>query len=1064
MPKRRSTHSLRDLEKEVDNISFVGNLRRVANKPIPEPVKRAANSKPVQAVARFGKGVSDYLEPLERVTTRKTIGQAVESAAIAGMNRRERANFKPIAIRGKNRAEQLKDVGMGTATTALTALGSGTPAGLKALLALEAFDSATSVPYNMGLDLGTKIAGGSTGGYNTKKAVRGVAERLPLNVPRAGLYGPISNPIADKIGTKLGASRLGKTTITGVGNVAEDYITAPLQITDMPNAVTNVQSFLTPFLVDRITGKEVVDAVKGLDQRGEAGIPQNKTIRDIGDAKGADADVQGVKLGDLRAYEDALNKGDVDALAKLSQLHPEDKRFQVHKSFPNLVKSVETKARGSNSLGDVLKDQSGKAELGAEVKMPDSPVEKTPDIAPQKVQELERGFITTLKESPNAPDALKAELESTYRVKTNEQTINRALESLRKDYLGSYNKIISGKEKYTPESVAKAHILITELSQAGEYKAAANVAEAVAKAGTEAGQTVQAFSIWNKMTPEGMLVFAQKEIDAANNNRNFVDRLFRRKDLTLSPEASREILSIMQKAQELPSSERGEFAKRAMEIINREIPPSASELFDKYRYENMLSNPKTQMRNIFGNAFQTWVTRPATMAFETPYDWMRSTLFGTERQRYISDVPRYYKDALNAIPLGAEAFKVAFGGEAVIEQPDLRSMRRAGGWPVSRFMEGADKFNQTIIGSAVKADLMSKGASEIEARAEAERIAKYSLFRQQADPSNKTGQGYVLSAIDGFSSKVASFPGRKWMVPFIQTPTNVAKQWVEYSPAGLATIPGNTRPTEQLSKTTLGTIIMLIGAKLAAEGKTTWAPPTDPKEKQYYYETRKPFSVYIGDRWVPMQYFGPFALALALPAAYEYFDKVEKNALSTTQAQKAYNTVLQSFQFLTDQTFFTGLNNYIQFLSGDPDYNFESSLGFSATQVVPYAGFLKYLSTIIDPTMRKNKKFMDSFYQTIPGLSERNYPYLDPTGQPVQREPINYFIPYDVKTPDVRYEPAYQYSVFENQAGVFTNYTNRVRSILRDPTLSSQEKRDRVNAEAEKINNAYRNLYERNQQ
>lgn len=669
----------------------------------------------------------------------------------------------------------------------------------------------------------------------------------------------------------------------------------------------------------------------------------------------------------------------------------------------------------------------------------------------------ERGFITTLKDSPKTDPRVAGELEGAYIPQTNEATLKTAKDNLKNDFTGAVRRAVDLNESLTPESVAEGHLLIDMLSKKGDIESAVSVAEALAEKGTKQGQIVQAFSMWDRLTPEGMLTYAQRAVNKANEGRGTIDNMLGRDNIKLSPEDAQEILKTMQDAQKVPVSERGAYTKKALEVINKAIPPSTSELFDAYRYEGMLSNPRTQLRNIHGNLLQTFVTRPMTMAFETPFDWMQSTLFGAERKRYLSDVPEYYRDVVNSIPLGAEAFMKSMKGSLPVDKPDLESVRKISG-PVSRFMEGMDKFNQTIIGGAIKNDLMSKGMSEGEALEQAQKQAEYWLFRQKADPKNLTGQGYLLSAVDKLSSSISGLPGRKWFIPFIQTPTNVAKQFLEFSPAGLATIPGNKNPVEQLAKTSAGTVAMLIGAKLAAEGRLSWAAPTSPEDKAIFYETRKPFSVKVGDTWVPMQYFGPFALALALPAAYEYYDKVEKKSLTSTQAQKAYNTILNSFQFMTNQTFLTGLNNYVQVLSGDPDYSFPSSAGFTATQAVPYSGLLRYISTIVDPTMRKSKKFMDSFYTTIPGMSDKAFPYLDPMGQPVQRDPINYITPYDIKESDPFYERIYQGNVKTSQSDDIRNFSSRIRAIGRDPTLSIEEKRSKILAEERKMKTARENI------
>lgn len=664
----------------------------------------------------------------------------------------------------------------------------------------------------------------------------------------------------------------------------------------------------------------------------------------------------------------------------------------------------------------------------------------------------ERGFVDTIRKSalPEQTKEAVENLNTRYRVKTNEATLSRAGEALQNDYMKEYTNIVKGNVEMTPETVAKGQILISDLSRAGNHEAAAEVANSLMRLGTKSGRTVQAFSMLNRLSPEGMLIYAQKNIDTANKNRGVMDGLLGRQDLKLSPEGSRKIIGLMEQAQQLPEGqEKSRLVKEAMEIINKEIPPSFNEMFDSFRYENMLSNPRTQARNIYYNMFNTFLTRPASMAVETPYDWVRSTMTGAERQRYLSDVPDYYKEVIKSGPEGGQMFMRSLKGEVPIEQPDLRMIRRASrGGPISRFMEGMDRFNMALIAGAEKADLMKKGIPESEAVQRSQEVARRFLLRSPADPLNKSGQGYLFSKIDGVSSWVSKLPGRKWLVPFIQTPTNVAKQWIEYSPAGIASIPGAKDKTEQLAKMTLGTIATAVGAKLAAEGKTTWAPPRGAEDKQVFYATgRKPYSVKIGDKWVPMVYAGPFALALALPAAIEHMERYERKSVTRTQSENYLKGIQDVYGFLLNSTPLSGLNNYVQVLSGDPDYNLPSSLGFSASQMVPYVGLLNYVNSIIDPTFRKKSSFSQSFKGSIPGLSKQNPPYLEPGGVPAQRDTINYFLPYDVGIEDEKFEPQYQQSIYEQQFAPLKSWEGRVRSVYRDHAkglISRQEMEKKV--------------------
>ena len=430
------------------------------------------------------------------------------------------------------------------------------------------------------------------------------------------------------------------------------------------------------------------------------------------------------------------------------------------------------------------------------------------------------------------------------------------------------------------------------------------------------------------------------------------------------------------------------------------VKPSTMEILDEYRYNNMLSNPRTHIRNAFSNLIQTFVTRPAT-------------LIATGKP---VEAAQYYQGALKGLPEAVEAFKKSFTGKTPITKPDI-GLISSGKLPKfftipTRAMEATDRFFSTLI----KGGELARGATP----KQAEEAAEYSLFRAGLFPE---GQGKLLNAIDSLTAWTYKAPKAvRWFVPFIRTPMNFAKQWIEYSPAGLATLPGAAKKKEQLAKTLIGSAIAAIGAKFALDGNTTWSVPTDPKQKELFYASgRKPFSVKIGDTWVPMMYAGPFAMALALPAAVRYYNDESRTSLTDSQVKKLTQSVMSMAEFLSGQTFLEGINNFVKFFSGDVDYSLPGNLAFTAGQLIPQEGLVRYISTIVDPIYRKGKTFGEGLKKNIPLLSKTLEPYTTPTGELSRREPINYILPYDVGIPKTEYEPLLQQRTQKLQQNALIN-------------------------------------------
>jgi len=425
-------------------------------------------------------------------------------------------------------------------------------------------------------------------------------------------------------------------------------------------------------------------------------------------------------------------------------------------------------------------------------------------------------------------------------------------------------------------------------------------------------------------------------------------------------------------------------AKDVATFYRKFIKPSTMEILDEFRYNNMLSSPRTHIRNAFSNIVQTFVTRPLTIAAQGKF----------------GDTGKYYKGAVASLPNAVDDFMNSLKGNVAIEQQDLKQIptgKIPGFLTVpSRLLEAGDKFMTRLIMGGE----LARGATK-EAAAN---IAEYSLFRQGLKPE---GQGKLLNAIDSLTAWTYNAPKAvRWFVPFIRTPMNFAKQWVEYSPAGLATLPGSANKREQLAKVILGSTVATIGAKFALDENTTWAAPTDPKEKEIFYASgRKPFSVRIGDKWVSMMYAGPFAMALALPAAVKYYQEDSRTALTDDQLSKLGKITMSMAEFLSGQTFLEGMNNFVKFFSGDADYSMGKNLGYTAGQIIPMQGLVRWANSILDPVYRKASTFGDQLRSGIPGMSQGLEPYLTPEGQPSTREQINAVTPYDITPDKPSYEP-----------------------------------------------------------
>lgn len=203
----------------------------------------------------------------------------------------------------------------------------------------------------------------------------------------------------------------------------------------------------------------------------------------------------------------------------------------------------------------------------------------------------------------------------------------------------------------------------------------------------------------------------------------------------------------------------------------------------------------------------------------------------------------------------------------------------------------------------------------------------------------------------------------------------------------------------------MGSAIGVVSAMMALAGKTAWAPPPDDKRKKLFYASgKKPFSVEIGGRWYPMWYFGPFGLMMAYPTALKYYFDEDPKALTEGTMQKLYKSHMGLLKFLMSQTSISGMNNFLRVIEGETDTSVGKALAFTTGQIIPFQGFVRYISTITDPYFRRPKGFKEALMKDFPGLSKNLEPYEGPLGLPAKRDPLNYFVPYDIGREDEDYE------------------------------------------------------------
>ena len=531
---------------------------------------------------------------------------------------------------------------------------------------------------------------------------------------------------------------------------------------------------------------------------------------------------------------------------------------------------------------------------------------------------------------------------------------------------------------------------------------------------------------------------------------------------TLTKNEQKEIMDLHRRASQMPEGpDKVALNLQMIDVVARKVPLSVSERFDSFRYQNMLSSPRTQFRNIFENIGNAAVTRSADLAALASVDFIKASFTGKEREYYIRDVPMYLKAGLNSVPNAIEVFKQTWKMEdfSTMGKPDIgveaktsfekaRIGENKKYMPVSRFMEASDKFTTTMISTGEMARLADKNVTPEEAYQKAQEVAALYTYRNKLDPNdpNLSYPSKLLASMGKWMLDSRKYPFplgtiSKWYIPFVQTPVNKAIQMVERTPVvGFIRPPKGMLQTEFLARQLTGSIITGIGATMAMNGETTWTVPTDEDWKKWFFSTKRiPFSVKIGEVWVPFWYLGPFAMSFGVTAAIKHYMWERPESMVEGSAEKMFHLSEGLAQFTGSQSSTQNVSTLFSALNGDLDSDFYSQTAFTVQQVIPAGAAVRYVNTIIDPVIRHPKGFLEKIEANLPILSKELDARMTPYFKEAKRDPINYVLPYDIGRVDKKYDLQYGMKEFEFKQEFLNNKMNGVTKRLKAGEITFEE-------------------------
>lgn len=653
----------------------------------------------------------------------------------------------------------------------------------------------------------------------------------------------------------------------------------------------------------------------------------------------------------------------------------------------------------------------------------------TPDLPVVKRNQVNDGdsrFAENIRNKTNMlteeqKNAILSDEEVRYYDKiTNEESLNKAFEKLQKNGADETVNWFSKKsEEANATDVAEGWILLKQYADNGNSDGMVAVAKKLRDIGTKSGQTVQAFNIMARMTPEGMIKYAQTELMDAYDNmvkgktKEWIDK--HKSDFDLTPQETGAILDIMKKVSTMEDGydKRVELAK-IQKIMTDKLPPSRGAGIKSWMRISMLFNPKTQIRNVAGNAVIAPVNYFSDL-FASIADKMVGSKTGY-RTTGITDIPNYVKgfkkgayQSYNDFRLGINTRNIKGNRFEITEGKSFNNNTRIGKTLnrvdslLSFMLDAGDRtFYEASFTNSINNQLVLNNTTEV-TQEMIDIATQEALSRTWQDNNNYTK--FVLSVRNGLNKiNVKGYGLGDVLIPFAKTPANLTKAIVDYSPAGLvntlvkgknlknAIETGQFTPQMQhdfvqsLGKATAGTMLYVLGYALAKAGITSGESDDDKDVQNFMKNTLgvNSYSIKIGDKSFTYDWAQPLAAPLSIMA-----NIVQKENENASTLETVLSSLDTAGNILLEQSFMESINTALNNTSGLATGVQEAIFDLPA-RAIPT--FMKQIADMIDGTQRTSFEYgkplesaINSVKSKIPFLSKTLAPSVDSMGREIQK-------------------------------------------------------------------------------
>ncbi len=568
--------------------------------------------------------------------------------------------------------------------------------------------------------------------------------------------------------------------------------------------------------------------------------------------------------------------------------------------------------------------------------------------------------------------------------------------------------------------VAEGWILLKQYSDNGNYDSMVEVAKKMREIGTTSGQTVQAFNIMERMTPEGMVKYAQSELSEAydrmikNKTKEWIDK--HRKDFDLKPEEVKFIMDTMQEVQNMEDgyNKRVKLAE-IQKIMTDKLPPEKGAGIKAWMRISMLFNPKTQVRNVMGNAIiapvnifgdlfasaidrqlakSTGVRTTGTFKVKSYGKGFKTGLF----QSYND-----FKKGINTRDIKGNRFEITEGksfNENTLIGKKLNQIDAL----LSFMLDAGDRtFYEATFTNSINNQLILNN-TDIVTQEMVDIATSEALSRTWQDNNNYTK--FVLNVRKGLNAiNVKGYGLGDVLIPFAKTPANLTKAIVDYSPAGLVnaihkginlkrsltngqyTANMQHEFVQSLGKATAGTMLYILGIALAKAGITGGKSDDDKDTANFLKNTLgvSSYSIKIGNKSFTYDWAQPIAAPLSITADVVNSKKNKSQAL----LESVISSLDTAGSILLEQSFLQSINDVLSDNDGVVSGIINEILELPARAIPTLS---KQIADLVDGTQRTSfeygkpiKSAFNSMKSKIPFVSKTLSPSVDTLGREIKK-------------------------------------------------------------------------------